>query len=177
MRQNIITTLAIATVAWTGGTDSAHAQTGVGDARVDVSRAVELETEASVANGDSRRWLFAASMLREAAQLRPQNDPVALTDLRTAGAIYGTIGEFERARRTMLELADRATEFGEVATAAHALMDAAHVAVQLKDVRLVRSYFERAQRLALSSHLTAEEQRLIRTRLERSPSLFASASR
>ena len=177
MRYAFIVSVALAAVAWTTTGANAHAQSPESTPSVDIQRALELEREAAVANSDSRRWSEAASLFREASRLRPANDPVGLMNLRTAGAIYGTMGELTRARRTMLELADRATEFGEVATAANALIDAAHVAVKLRDLQAVRGYYERAQRLALSSHLTDAEQQLLTSRLEQSPTLFASGRR
>jgi hypothetical protein len=165
---------AITAIAMASG---AQAQTSGSGTSEDVRRAFELENSAAVAQTDSRRWSQAAAMLREASRLRPENDPVALMDLRTAGAIYGTIGDLQRAKKTMLELAERAEEFGEIATAAHAFMDAAHVALRLEDPESVRRFYSRAQRLAMSSHLTSDERRVITVRLERSPTLFASAAR
>jgi hypothetical protein len=177
MRYAVIAPFAVAVAAWTMTAVSAHAQTSRFVVAVDVDRATQLESEAQLAQGDSRRWPDAASMLRRASHVRPPNDPIALRDLRTAGAIYGTIGDLQRAKETVLELADRATEFGEIAMAAHAYMDMAHIAVELRDVQAVRTYYERAQRLAQSSHLTGDERRSIAIRLERSPGLFASAVR
>jgi len=175
MRYAIILSVVIA-AAGTVMIPDAQAQTE-STRGVDIARAVELEREAEVASGERRRWSRAASLLEEASRLRPESDPVALANLRMAGTIYGALGQFERAKRTLLGLADRAIEYGEVATAANVLMDAAHIAVRLNDEPAVRSCYERANRLAMSSHLSSEEQRLITARLESSRSVFASVGR
>ena len=177
MRYRMVVPIALAAAAWTGGAADAQSQTSGAGSPADDIRAIELEEEAAVANTDSRRWPHAASLFREAAQLRRQNDPIALADLRTAGAIYGTLGQFERARRTLLELSDRAARFGEVEMAAHVLIDVAHVAAALGDRSAVLDYYERARSLTMSSHLTAEQRQNVAARLERSPNLLASSVR
>jgi hypothetical protein len=166
----------IAAAAWTVTTGGAHAQTE-STAVVDIARAVELERQAEIANGNRRTWSDAASLFLEASHLRPENDPIALGNIRMVGAIYGETGQLHRAKRTMLDLADGANAFGEVATAAHALMDAAHLSVELNDASGARSAYERAHRLAMSSHLTGEQRREIASRLAKSPGVFASARR
>jgi hypothetical protein len=174
MRYAVIAPVAIAAAAWTVLTVGAFAQTPQSGASLDAARAVEVERNAEIASRERGRWWEAASLFREASRLRAENDPIALGDLRMAGSIYAALGQFERAKRTMLALADRAVEFGEVATAAHALMDAAHVAVELNDANAARSSYARVQRLAMSSHLTSEEQRSITARLEGAQSVLTA---
>jgi hypothetical protein len=173
MRYAVIVPVAIAAAAWTVMTVGALAQTPQSIASVDVTTAVQLEKDAEIASRDRGRWSEAASLFQEASRLRRENDPVGLGNLRMAGAIYAAVGQFERAKRTMVALADRAIEFGEISTAAHALMDAAHVAVELNDATAARGSYERAQRLAMSSHLTSQEQRSITARLESTQSVLA----
>jgi hypothetical protein len=177
MRYSTFACLAIGAVVWTMTVGSTQAQVGVPSTQVDIPRAVELEREAAVARKDRRGWSRTASLLLEASRFRPENDPVGLVNVRTAAAIYGTMGKLERARSTLLGLADRAITFGEVEVAAHALMDAAHVAAKLRDAPSMLSYYERAQRLAMSSHLTREAHGRITMRLDRSPTQLASSGR
>jgi hypothetical protein len=176
MRYCIVASAAVAAAIWATTPVSTSAQTWAVVDAVEVDRAVELEQRASVAMGNSREWSAAAAMYREASRLRSPNDPQALADLRTAGGIYGTVGDYRRARETILELADRATAFGEISVAAHAFLDAAHVAVALRDVPGAQAFYDRAQRLARSSHLSADEQGQLVRRLERTPTRFASTA-
>jgi hypothetical protein len=176
MRYAIVAPSVVAAALWAVTPVSTSAQGLAADNAVNVDRAAQLEEGASVAMGDRRVWSSAANMYREASDIRHPSDPVALADLRTAAAIYGTIGDYRRAREAILELADRATEYGEIVVAAHAFLDAAHVAVALKEGQDVLTFYERAQRLARSSHLTDEEQRWLVYRLEQTPVLFASTA-
>jgi hypothetical protein len=173
MKYAVIAPITIAAIAWTVMTVDAVAQTPQSPTSVDVDRAVEVEAAAVLASRERRRWSEAASLFQEAARLRPANDPMALGDLRMAGLIYAEIGQFERAKRTIQALVDRALEFGEVATAVHVLLDAAHVAAESADATGARASYERAQRLAMSSHLTSEEQRVLTARLSHSQDVFA----
>ncbi|MGD2045980.1 MAG: hypothetical protein PVJ80_16630 [Gemmatimonadota bacterium] len=141
-----------------------------------VTTAIELEQQVNSAIAEAR-WSDAASMLRAASDLRPPSDPIALSNLSAAGAMYGTIGEFDEARRVFVELADRADQEGEFATAAHALLDAAHAAAALDDSPSSVEYYERARRIATSSHLSSEEVRALNDRLSRSSSLVARRGR
>jgi hypothetical protein len=177
MRYGVMVPVVVATAVWVVTTPGAQAQTAASTTTEDVVRAVDLERQAEIAHGDRRSWREAASLLVEASRLRRVNDPIALADLRTAGAIYGEVGQPQRGKRILLELADTAIEFGEVATAAHALIDAAHLAAESSDANGARSAFGRAQRLAMSSHLTGEQQHAVASRLERMPGVFASAPR
>ena len=176
MRYGIFTPVVIAAVAWTVTTSGAQAQMWHPSTQVDVPRAIELEREADIAKSDPDQWTRVASLLRQASRLRPGNDPIAFVNLQSAGVIYGTVGKFEPARSTFLELASRAISFGEVEAAAHAFIDVTHVAVELGDVPAARSYYERAQRLSNSSHLSSEEQQSIVMRLEPSTTLMATSS-
>jgi len=133
---------------------------------VDIARATQLEAQAAVAMNTPSRWAHAADLLREAASYRAGGDPTALSDLQMAGTMYASQRRFESAKSTLLELADRANAFGEVGAAAHALIDAAFVEVELRDVVSARRWSERAERLAMSSHLTTDEQRGIVDRLD-----------
>jgi hypothetical protein len=143
---------------------------------VDVARASQLETQASVAMNTPSRWTHAADLLREAASYRAGGDPTALSNLQMAGMMYASQGRLQSARSTLLELADRANTFGEVTAAAHALIDAAYVEVELRNVSAARRWSERAERLATSSHLTSDARRGIIDRLEQ-PVAVASIPR
>jgi tetratricopeptide (TPR) repeat protein len=133
--------------------------------RVNLPRAAELESRAAELRADAGKWNDAASMLRDAARLRPGNDPVALIDLQNAGLMYSNTRSYVKAQDTLLELARRASDFGEVKVAADALIDAAFAAVRRGQSELARDYLERAERLANSSHLDLEDQQQLATRL------------
>ncbi len=177
MRYSIFTSVVIAATVWTVTTRSTQAQMWEPSPHVDIPQAIELERGAEIPKSDPGQWTRAAFLLRKASRLRPGNDPIALIDLQTAGTIYGNVEKFGAARSTLVELVDRATEFGEVEVAAHALIDATYVEVELENVPSALRFYERAQRLAMSSHLTSEEQQRITMRLEPSTTFVAASDR
>ena len=162
------TALSVAVLSAVGSLTATPIQAQVWSSRevVDVARATELETRASVAMNTPSRWAHAADLLREAAGYRAGGDRTALANLQLAGSMYASQGRFVSARSTLLELAERANAFGEVSIAAHALIDAAFVDVERQDVASARRWSERAEHLAMSSHLTSDEQRGIVSRLD-----------
>jgi hypothetical protein len=171
MKSGISTTVVIATALFLATTVGANAQmpaAGIDRSNrgVDVPRAMELEREAEALQRSVPSWNDAAARLREAARLRPANDPQALEDLQTAATIYTNTGAHVRSQDTLLELVRRATDFGEVTTAAHALIDAAFAAARRGQHDLAREYFGRARMLSLSSHLTSDEQARLAVRLD-----------
>jgi len=137
-----------------------------------MTAAINLEQQVESAIAEAR-WSDAANMLRAASDLRPQGDPVALSNLSSAGALYGTIGQFDEARRVFVDLADRATQQGEFATVANAWLDAAHAAAAQGNSRAAVEYYERAQHVVTSSLLTSQEERMLKDRLSQSSALVA----
>jgi hypothetical protein len=171
MRSGISTTVVIATALLLATTVGANAQMpAAGNDRlnrgVNVPRAMELEREAEALQRSVEDWDDAAARLREAARLRPANDPQALQDLQNAGTIYNNTGAYVRSQDTLLELVRRATDFGEVKMAAHALIDAAFAAARRGQHTLAGEYLDRARMLSRSSHLTSDEQARLAVRLD-----------
>lgn len=168
-------TLAAITVAALAIADGAQAQT-VGQVTIKpadgIAAAIDLERQVESAVAEAR-WSDAASMLRAASDLRPPSDPVALSDLSSAGALYGTIGQFDEARSVFVELADRAAQQGEFATVANAWIDAAHAATAQGNSRSSVEYFEHARQFVTSSLLTNEEAQALKDRLSQPSAVIA----
>lgn len=165
MRYAVAFPVAVVSAVWSLATSDVGAQTRGPVEDVDMARATEMERQAGIAMNTRDRWSQAASLFRQASRVRSGADPAALLDLRTAGMIYAQSGRWDAARATLLELAERAAAFGEVQAAADAFIDVAFVEVQLGDIASARRWSERAERLAMSSHLTDEEHQRVARRL------------
>lgn len=136
--------------------------------RVDVERAVRLETEARALFNKPTEYDKAARMLRKAARLRPDEDRQALQLLGSAGVVAYHAGDFRISRATLVEQAERALSVGEVGVAAHALIDAAFAAEKLNDVAAF-DYIARARLLATSTLIAPEERTAIAKRIGGEP--------
>jgi hypothetical protein len=126
-------------------------------AEVDVERAEKMEAQAYEVLRDTRRTGKAAKLLRKAAALRPVGDPVAVTDLNLAGQLSYYAGDRRSAKATFLNAADAAIRIGDVLKAGHALIDVAHIAIELRDPSTAVTSIERAHLLASSPHLNPDE--------------------
>jgi hypothetical protein len=177
MKYTLTVALLVATSLWSLTPVRAQSQVWEPTQRTDIQRAIELEAESAVEVNFRDRWVHAADLLREASRLRPEGDPIALTNLQMAGIIYANSERLGAARATLLELTDRATAFGEVSAAANAWIDVAFVEAKLGSTSSARGSYERAQRLAMSSHLTSDDQRHIADRLSNEPTMTATRGR
>lgn len=151
---------------------SAQSVNGEPDHRVDVERAVRLETEAKSLFDQPKTYGEAARKLREAARLRPDEDRQAMTSLYLAATLAYYAKDFATARATMLDQAERALNIGEVGVAAHALINAALAAKELNDVAAF-DYVARARLLATSTLLPAKDRASIAKRIGDDPTTAA----
>jgi hypothetical protein len=175
MRYHSISTLAVAVIVM--AVTACHAEAQTAPAKPDVSRASALEKQAETLQKDMSRWGDAADLLRKAARLRPGSDPIALTNLQIAGAIYHFQKSYFDSQMTMVELAERASRHGEVSVAAHAWLDATFAARKRGEKFQALTFLERAQLLAKSSHLTSEEQAGLAVRLRSTPEVIVVTER
>jgi hypothetical protein len=132
---------------------------------VRTARAETLEAQARARydqlNGTARTaWLF-----ERAAALRSETDPVRTTNLHSAGRLYLHAGRAEAARRNLLDAAEAALQFGDIANAAHFFVDAAWAAAKLGDAEAVVRYARRAECLAHSPLITVVDAAGIRARV------------
>ena len=132
---------------------------------VNVERAEELEAQAHEVLRDIRQTGKAAKLLRKAAALRPVGDPIAVKDLTAAGQLSYYAGDLRLAETTFKKAADAALRIGDVLTTAHALIDVAHVAIELRDASSALTSVERAQLLASSPHLSQSDRMRLMGRL------------
>jgi tetratricopeptide (TPR) repeat protein len=172
MRNTTLAAIAVAALAIAGGAEAQTVDRVAIQTTDGIAAAIDLERQVESAIAEAR-WSDAASMLRAASDLRPPSDPVALSNLSSAGALYGTIGQFDEAKGVFVELVDRATQQDEFATVANAWIDAAHAAAALGDSRSAVEYYERAQHFVTSSLLTSQEAQALNDRLEKSSALVA----
>ena len=103
------------------------------------------------------RYADAARLLVRAANAREHTDVLAVKELITAAKLYSYANAPRSARSTMKIAAQRALEFGDVATSAHTYIDAAFLAIPQKDWGDVADLVVRAQRLAAAPHLNDDE--------------------
>lgn len=177
MRYTNLAAIAVTAIALAaGGADAQTVDRVIEQDTESVRSAIELEKQAGSAIAEAR-WSEAASMLRDASDLRPSSDPIGLSNLSAAGSLYAATGQLAKARHAFVELSERAAQYGEVDTAAHAFIDAAHVTAELGDSRSAVDYYERARRLAMSSYLSSEEVVTLTARLAQSRTLFAGVGR
>lgn len=140
---------------------------------VDIAKAEALETEARGFTQDLRDLGKAAKLLREAADYRPPEDPIAVSDLATSARLSFYRQDFDDARRTMVGAAERALGIGDVDRAANLFLDAAHLSVELNDGAAARAHMERARLLSHSPHLTATQHARLASRLGPAPAIVA----
>lgn len=143
----------------------------------DIPRAEALEI-------DAQRWMMnfvdakkAAGLLRQAASLRPAEDPTGIQDLITAGHLYYYVRDFDRSRDAMADAGDRAWRAGDLMQAANSWINAAHLSVRLNDAEGARSFSERARLVSTSPLLSAVQVSHIQARLDPNPPVVAAGSR
>lgn len=134
----------------------AQAQTVEGtDARD--ARAASLEAEAEGLSEQRHRWDYAASLYRAAANIRETGDPRAVHDMVYAGRLAYYLRDYRLAIRDLEAAAQHALAAGDVIRAAHIYTDAAWVAGKAGKTRDQRALAARAQRLADSPLLSADD--------------------
>ena len=127
--------------------------TGVRGAAATVSQADALDAQAAAVEDSHRhaRDLLASAILREsAARLRAPTDARAVASLRVAAFARYYAGDTAAAAALLEAAADRAAARGDVARAVTDHLDAASVALELRQPVRARRQVERARRLARS---------------------------
>ena len=132
---------------------------------MDVERAQALEVAARGLQDQLHRRGRAARLYREAAELRPADDPVRVENLRHAARMNFYAGHLDRAIRDSRDASESALRQGKVVEAAHAAMDAAWLAGQIGQADRALNWLEEARMLAGSPHLDASEREGLHRRL------------
>jgi hypothetical protein len=133
---------------------------------VDLERAERLEADAwGHLNRDSPNYRRAGRLFQQAAASRAVDDRQALESLRMAGLVTYYGKDLRRSRSIMVERAERALRLGEVDQAANAYIDAAFLAVELRDGGAALAFAENARMLADSPFLSAGQRNNLAHRL------------
>jgi tetratricopeptide (TPR) repeat protein len=164
-------TMAFATVAALAATVPAAAmqfgpETMVYDPTPNADRARELRTRAEELFSQPKHWKKAARLLEQSAALREANDPEAYTCLMYAGRLRAAVKDLPAARANLEKAAAQALARGSVIEAAHAYIDAAHVASSEKQIEAARELVRRATLLSESPLLSAEQRQILESRLK-----------
>lgn len=130
-----------------------------------LARATELQQQAEALFSQPRQWRRAVRMLEESAELRTESDPARYTCLLYAGRIRAALGDFERATRNLENAAVHALGRGMVVDAAQAYIDAAYAAADARRTHDAHAFLGRAELLAQSPLLTADQRAGIMQRL------------
>ncbi|MFL5577088.1 MAG: hypothetical protein ACJ79S_14080 [Gemmatimonadaceae bacterium] len=136
------------------------------------AKANALHEAAVAANTDPRHYRKVADMHLHSAYLRTAADAQAPACLSLAGNLLYFAGDLDAAQRALEESADRSETRGDVAASANALIDAGLVARARRQGADAEALGARAEKLAASPLMTAEQRTAITRRLER-----ASAAR
>jgi len=131
----------------------------------DVDRARELKTQAEALFSQPKQWRRAVRLLEESASLREAQDREAGVCLALAGRLRDALGDYSGARATLAKAGDHALARGSVLEAAHAYLDAAHVAIKEKNADEARELVEKALLLSASPLLSAEQKEAVTRRV------------
>ncbi len=129
------------------------------------SKADRLHAAAEALPTETRFWKKAARLHEESATRRAATDPMSVSCLRTAAFLRFYAGEPRTAVELMEQAATRASEMGDVVTAANSYVDAAFIAQGLHQADRTAALRERAERLSHSPLLEEAQRESIRTRL------------
>jgi hypothetical protein len=131
----------------------------------DVERAEALEAEARALGDQMNRRARAARLYRQAAELRPADDPQKVTSLRHASRMNYYAGRMDSAIRDSHDASQVALRQGDLVEAAHAYLDAAWLAAREGKAERAEQWVEEARLLATSPLLAQAQQDEIRTRM------------
>jgi hypothetical protein len=157
-------TIAIAAVAVFAG--SMPVSGGETDTTPKPERARELKAQAEALYSQPKQWKRAVRLLEQSASLREANDPEVYSCLVYASRIQANLGEMTAARINLEKAGEHALARGSVIEAAHAFIDAAHVAVAEGKTDIARTMVERATLLSESPLLSAEQKKSLTRRIE-----------
>jgi len=142
------------------------AQRALSPVRVTVTaQADDLDRQAEELYGKPSLWRRAAYMHERAASMRAATDPQAYAGYRMAAHLYHAAGSLSEARAAMERAAVQASARGDVVGAANSYVDAGLVALEARQDDRVREFAVKAEALAGSPLLSAEQRRAILERV------------
>ena len=118
-----------------------------------------------------RDFRTVAHLHEQSAELRGEDDARTVECLQTAAHIRHGAGDHRRAADDMERAARLAAERGDVMNAAQSYIDAAYVAVDLKQGARVRELARAARLLTESPLITATQRTQLLSRIERNPTV------
>lgn len=127
--------------------------------------AERLEARAEALKDRVDRRARAAQLYRQAADLRPADDPRRVTNLRHAARMNFYAGRVEAAIRDAHDASQAALRQGDLMEAAHAYLDAAWLAAGEGQVERAEGWVEEARILATSPLLAEAQQEEILSRM------------
>jgi tetratricopeptide (TPR) repeat protein len=157
-----LTVVAASPVLGMQGSDPAL---GVASMAPPPDRADALRAEAEALYSQPSKWRRAVRLLEQSAQLRTAADPDAYACWTYAARLRSQLGDYGGARESLERAADHALARGAVLDAAHAYIDAAHAAIRGRQFEQAKVLVGRAELLATSPQLAADEAAQITARL------------
>lgn len=131
----------------------------------DVRRAQELEARAWSYRHLVEERERAAALYREAAELRPADDPMKARNLRDAARMAHYAGDDRQALADAEAAARAALRRGDLMTAGEAYLDAAWLAARRGDAERTERFLDDTRLLATSPHLCREERERLLSRI------------
>src|SRR5688572_27389323 len=148
------------------------------------SVAVEPNARADQLREEAKLYYSKVTTLRKAAVLhereaaaRVESDPLKFAALDLAARLYAYAGDPARGTALMEQAARGALTRGDVKRAAHALLDAAFLALKVRDGERARELTHQADLLALSPLLTPDEKLSIVQRINPARGDLGAAAR
>jgi len=136
-----------------GGTDGSES----------INRATVLRAEAQRLYASTDDWRQVMWLHERAAAVAPENDLERIVDYRVAAGLAYRFGNMEKAEMLLARAADVAGSVGSIRAEADLLLNAAFVALRMGDTPQADRLLHRAELLASSPMLAAEECDCIRT--------------
>jgi tetratricopeptide (TPR) repeat protein len=129
------------------------------------NRAESLRAQAEALYSQPRQWRKAVRLLEQSAQLRTASDPEAYTCWLYAARLRASLHDYTGARQNLERAAAHAMARGAVIDAAHAYIDAVHVALRGGQLQQAQELAGKATLLATSPQLDPTEVAQITARL------------
>lgn len=131
-------------------------------------RADSIQAEAFMYQTDGR-YTEAARLYKDAAKLRPRDDPGAVDNMMLAANLLFVANRPLEARRMLEDAAERALAAGDVERGARAFIEAAFIADKQGNKAETSRLGHRAEMLSVSPQLTPAQRQEIARRLRRVP--------
>lgn len=163
-RRMTMSMMMVAAAAALAAAPAVAAQEAAGP-RPQPDRAEQLREDAASLYSQPRQWRRAARMLEQSAALREATDAGAYSCLLMAGRLHAAMGDHSTARQRYEDAAAQALARGDVVSAAHAFVDAAHASALERQPDAARSFIDRASLLTASPLMTAQQVEQIARRI------------